>query len=102
MRSEYERASARCVRGAGGRALHRAVLPLTLALALGACAQTQTKPGTSAPPANLSGYSAAFKDGFKDGCNTARGSGRRDDLRASVDGQYAQGWQDGNAICGKR
>jgi hypothetical protein len=51
---------------------------------------------------NLSGYSAAFKEGFAEGCDTARGSARRDEKRFGADAQYAQGWQDGKAICGKR
>ncbi|MGH8662854.1 MAG: hypothetical protein ACREUX_01185 [Burkholderiales bacterium] len=80
----------------------RTGLLLAAAIVAGACAQTQTKPGAAPPPVNLSGYSAAFKEGFKHGCNSARGSERRDDARAAVDSQYAQGWQDGKAICGKR
>ena len=79
---------------------------LAVALVAGACAQTgtkaETKPGASAPPVNLSGYSASFKEGFKHGCNSARDNERRDDARAAVDSQYAQGWQDGKAVCGKR
>jgi hypothetical protein len=80
-------------------ALRSAVLAAAMVLA--ACAQTETKPG-AAPPVNLSGYSASFKEGFKQGCNSARGQERRDDARAAVDSQYAQGWQDGKAICGRR
>lgn len=73
------------------------------ALLLGACAPTPTKPAAAPPPpVNLSGYSAAFKEGFKDGCDSARGGGRRDEKRIGADTQYAQGWQDGKAICGKR
>ena len=75
---------------------------LVVALVVGACAQSETKPGAAPPPVNLSGYSASFKEGFKHGCNSARSSERRDDARAAVDSQYAQGWQDGKAICGKR
>ena len=80
----------------------RAALMLASAILLGACAQTETKPRPAPPPVNLSGYSAAFKEGFKDGCDSARGSERRDDKRFGADRQYAQGWQDGKAICGKR
>jgi hypothetical protein len=75
---------------------------LAAAMVLAACAQTESKPGAGAPPVNLSGYSASFKEGFKQGCNSARGQERRDDARAAVDSQYAQGWQDGKAICGRR
>jgi hypothetical protein len=75
---------------------------LAAAMAVSACAQTQTKPGATPPPVNLSGYSTSFKEGFKHGCNSAGGHERRDDARAAVDSQYAQGWQDGKAICSKR
>lgn len=54
------------------------------------------------PPVNLSGYSAAFKEGFQAGCDTARGRARRDEGRMQSDPQYAQGWQDGRSICAKR
>jgi hypothetical protein len=83
-------------------ALRTGVL-LAAAMLLAACAQTETKkPGAAPPPVNLSGYSPSFKEGFKQGCNSARGYERRDEARAVVDSQYAQGWQDGKAICGKR
>ena len=82
--------------------LVRTALTMVAAIALGGCAQTQTQPRSAPPPVNLSGYSAAFKEGFKDGCDSARGSERRDDKRHGADRQYAQGWQDGKAICSKR
>ncbi|MCC6534286.1 MAG: hypothetical protein IT531_17180 [Burkholderiales bacterium] len=67
------------------------------------CAQTPPAPqGGGGPPINLSGYSPQFRGGFMDGCDTARGSGRRDEKRYAEDAQYAQGWQDGRAICAKR
>ena len=77
-------------------------LLLAAAIALGGCAQQPAKPGSTPPPINLSGYSAAFKEGFQHGCDTARGSPRRDDKRVQTDAQYAQGWQDGRALCAKR
>ncbi len=74
----------------------------TLAL-LASCAQTPTaKPKPSGPPVNLSGYSPAFREGFNDGCQTARGDARRNEKRYAEDTQYAQGWTDGRSICGKR
>lgn len=48
---------------------------------------------------NLSGYPPAFKEGFKDGCDSFRGSYRRDNARFTTDGNYATGWQDGFSIC---
>jgi hypothetical protein len=80
----------------------RTTLTIAAVIALGGCAQTQTQPRSAPPPVNLSGYSAAFKEGFKDGCDSARGSERRDEKRQGADAQYAQGWQDGKAICSKR
>jgi hypothetical protein len=59
-------------------------------------------PRPAPPPINLSGYSAAFQEGFQAGCDTARGAARRDEQRMQSDPQYAQGWQDGRSICAKR
>lgn len=72
------------------------------AIGLAGCAHDDVKPEAAPPPVNLSGYSAAFKEGFKDGCDSARKSVRRENKRYAVDAQYAQGWQDGRAICSKR
>lgn len=60
------------------------------------------KPQAAQPPVNLSGYSAAFKEGFNDGCSSARGRAQRDEARFQGDGQYALGWQDGRGICARR
>jgi hypothetical protein len=51
------------------------------------------------PPVNLSGYSAAFKQGYTDGCASAGGSMRRDDARYRSDNDYMMGWSDGNSVC---
>jgi hypothetical protein len=64
--------------------------------------QPAPPPRPAPPPINLSGYSAAFKEGFQAGCDTARGVARRDEQRMQSDPQYAQGWQDGRSICAKR
>lgn len=64
--------------------------------------QPAPPPRPAPPPVNLSGYSAAFKQGFQAGCDTARGSPRRDEQRMQSDEQYARGWQDGRSICAKR
>lgn len=74
-----------------------------LALALMGCEQTPEKPVSEAPPVNLSGYSKPFRDGFKDGCDSARGKhARRNEKRYGADPQYARGWDDGHAICQRR
>jgi hypothetical protein len=51
---------------------------------------------------NLSGYSAAFKQGYTDGCASVRGSMRRDDTRYRSDSDYMMGWSDGNSSCGAK
>ena len=74
--------------------------PVVVAVCAG-CAQQPVAP-PQAPPMNLSGYSPAFRAGFTDGCDSARGTHRRDDQRFRGDTQYAQGWDDGRSICAKR
>jgi hypothetical protein len=85
---------------------------MTLAMLLGACSSLQQAPsgsssGTTPPPrtnagVNLSGYPPAFKDGFSDGCESLRGSYRRDAARFGKDNDYTLGWQDGYSICGRQ
>ena len=84
-----------------------------LLLALSACttvqappppARTVPPPAVSTPPrplpnVNLSGYPPAFKEGFRDGCDSFRGSYRRDNSRFGKDNDYSIGWQDGFSIC---
>jgi len=87
---------------------------MVLAALLSACTsmQPQSPGGTvpSAPPAtgpaqrplpnvNLSGYPPAFKEGFRDGCDSFRGSYRRDANRFNKNNDYTIGWQDGFSIC---
>jgi len=66
--------------------------------ALAGCAGQQ-------PPAqhiNLSGYSAAFKQGYADGCDSARSARRRDEQRYEKDADYMMGWNDGRSACRRR
>jgi hypothetical protein len=58
---------------------------------------TQTPP----PKINLSGFPPAFRDGYADGCQSAKPLAlkRRDESRFAKDPQYASGWRDGYDIC---
>jgi hypothetical protein len=67
---------------------------------LGACAQQATP---ARPGLNLSGFPSEFREGYADGCNSARSLMRkRDEARMKSDRQYAQGWRDGYDVCGQR
>lgn len=61
-------------------------------------------PATTRPVYNLTGYSPAFKDGYIDGCETAKKTrfGFKDKSRFAADAQYKLGWNDGFSICGGR
>ncbi len=59
----------------------------------------------AAPPAyNLTGYPPAVRDGYIDGCESAKKTAyaRKDAQRMAGDPQYSMGWNDGFSICGKR
>ena len=95
------------------------LLPLLL-LALGGCATVivpppPSKPETPAqaearraqasrPTYNLAGYPPAVRDGYIDGCETAKRTSyaRKDAKRFAEDAQYSMGWNDGHSICGKK
>lgn len=53
------------------------------------------------PAYNLTGYPPAARDGYIDGCETARKSayGHKDGKRFAADSQYSTGWNDGYSIC---
>lgn len=52
---------------------------------------------------NLGGYSAAFKEGYADGCDSARGLRTiKNGARYADDVDYMMGWNDGNSICRRR
>ena len=56
------------------------------------------------PAYNLAGYPPAAREGYIDGCESARGSeyAHRDAKRIAGDPQYAMGWNDGYSICGRK
>jgi hypothetical protein len=56
------------------------------------------------PTYNLTGYPPAVRDGYIDGCESAKRSGyaRKDAARFGSDPQYQMGWNDGFSICGKK
>ncbi len=90
----------------------------TLAVLLAACAaQPPAKPAEESPVQaqerrakaprpqyNLAGYPPAVRDGYIDGCESAKKSAwaQKDEKRFAADAQYRMGWNDGNAICARR
>lgn len=62
----------------------------------------QPKPESAQAGINLSGYSREFREGYADGCASARGSIKKDEARFKTDTQYSSGWKDGMGICAKR
>ena len=55
------------------------------------------------PTYNLAGYPPAVREGYIDGCESAKHSqyARKDAKRIGEDPQYKMGWDDGYSICGK-
>jgi len=62
---------------------------------------TERRSRAARPAYNLTGYPPAVRDGYIDGCETARNTpyARRDAKRMSADAQYSMGWNDGYSIC---
>jgi hypothetical protein len=58
----------------------------------------------SRPTYNLTGYPPAVRQGYIDGCESAKRTeyARKDAARIAGDAQYAMGWNDGFAICGAK
>jgi len=56
------------------------------------------------PTYNLAGYPPAVREGYVDGCESAKGTefARKDGKRMGADKQYAMGWNDGFSICGAK
>ena len=55
----------------------------------------------SRPTYNLTGYPPAVREGYIDGCESAKKSqfARKDAKRIASDAQYEMGWNDGFSIC---
>ena len=67
-------------------------------------AATARRQAAPKPTYNLTGYPPAVRDGYIDGCESAKRSAyaRKDAARMSSDSQYAMGWNDGYSICGRK
>ena len=89
------------------------LVALALAFMTGCAGQiaTDTLPAPVSVPApapkaavNLAGFSPAFKQGYADGCASAKSNAARarDETRYKSEADYAQGWRDGYDICGRR
>ena len=63
----------------------------------------QRREHASRPTYNLAGYPPAVKEGYIDGCESAKHTSyaRKDAKRMDDDAQYAMGWNDGFSICKK-
>ena len=55
----------------------------------------------SRPTYNLAGYPPGVREGYIDGCESAKKTqyGRKDAARFANDTQYQMGWNDGFGIC---
>jgi hypothetical protein len=53
------------------------------------------------PTYNLTGYPPAVRDGYIDGCESAKKTSfaRKDARRIADDAQYSMGWNDGFSLC---
>ena len=64
-------------------------------------AATERRAKASRPTYNLAGYPPAVREGYIDGCESAKHSeyARKDAKRFADDPQYEMGWNDGFGIC---
>jgi hypothetical protein len=58
----------------------------------------------SRPTYNLGGYPPAVREGYIDGCESAKRTqyARKDAQRFAADAQYSMGWNDGFSICARK
>jgi hypothetical protein len=54
------------------------------------------------PPVNLSGFPLPYRQGYADGCASAKGAERKDGDRFGADPNYRMGWMDGIALCRRK
>ena len=78
--------------------------PIIATLLLAVLGASACAPRPPAPNVNLGGYPPAFREGYLDGCKSARStlSTLRDEARFKADSMYASGWSDGHDICTRR
>lgn len=64
---------------------------------------TQRRAAAPRPTYNLGGYPTAVREGYIDGCESAKRSayGRKDEKRFAAEAQYEMGWRDGYSICSR-
>ena len=61
---------------------------------------TERRTKASRPAYNLTGYPPAVRDGYIDGCESAKDTSyARKDAKRMADPQYSMGWNDGFSIC---
>ena len=67
-------------------------------------AAVERRTAASKPTYNLAGYPPAVREGYIDGCESAKRTqyARKDAKRFAADPQYSMGWNDGYGICGKK
>ena len=65
---------------------------------------TERRAKAARPTYNLTGYPPAVREGYIDGCESAKKTAyaRKDAQRMAGDPQYSMGWNDGFSICGKK
>jgi hypothetical protein len=67
--------------------------------------QAPPLPRTAEPPPpslNLSGFPLPYRQGYADGCASAKGAERKDAERFGADPNYRTGWMDGIALCRRK
>jgi hypothetical protein len=62
---------------------------------------TERRAKATRPAYNLTGYPPAVRDGYIDGCESAKKTSfaRKDARRMADDAQYSMGWNDGFSLC---
>ena len=62
---------------------------------------TERRTKAARPTYNLTGYPPAVRDGYIDGCESAKKTSfaRKDARRMADDAQYSMGWNDGFSLC---